>query len=135
MSKKRTQQIPQFSKSISDFITMMEDTKKDYQWNYEEVGRLDLLTQDYLHKLELDNLNYRERAKVATKLASCRQSRREHKDMVEVLEPLVNFMESDKGKSLLNLLREALGKTRKVEGRMGNRVYITRVLDETKGVT
>ena len=59
-----------------------------------------------------------------------RRTRRECKDTVEVLEPLVQFLESDKGKNLYNLVRETLGKTRKVEERMETRVYIPRVLEE-----
>lgn len=127
---KRKQTPPEFSKIISDFIFMMDNAKRDYQWNFEEVGKMDGLTQDYLHALELNDLDYKERAKVATKLALCRQRRREHKDMVEVLGPLVEFLESDKGKNLFNLMRETLGKTRRVEERLGNRTYIPRVLEE-----
>ena len=114
---------PQFSESISSFCKLMENAQRDYAWNYDEVNRMDRLTQDYLHKLELDGLDYKERAKVATQLAKCRQARRECKDTVEILE-------SDKGKNLLNLVREALGKTRKVEERMETRTYIPRVLEQ-----
>ncbi len=121
---------PKFSPIINDFVKMMEDASKDYAWSFEQVNRMDKLTQDYLHMLELGNLNYKERAKVATKLARCRKTRRECKDTVEVLKPLVEFLESDRGKNLYNLVREALGKTRKVEERMETRVYIPRVLDE-----
>ena len=121
---------PKFSIYISEFCKMMDDAQKDYAWNYAEVNRMDRLTQDYLHKLELDGLDYKERAKVATQLAKCRQQRRECKDTVEVLEPLVQFLESDKGKNLLNLMREALGKTRKVEERMETRAYVPRVLGQ-----
>ncbi len=121
---------PKFSPIISDFVKMMEDATKDYAWNFEQVNRMDRLTQDYLHMLELGNLNYKERAKVATQLSQCRKARRECKDTVEVLKPLVEFLESDRGKNLYNLVREALGKTRKVEERMATRVYIPRVLEE-----
>ena len=107
---------------------MLEEVQKDYSWNFDEVGRLDRLTQDYLHKLELDGLDYKERAKVATQLMKCRQARRECKDTIEVLEPLMQFLYSDKGKSLYNQFRETLGKTRKVEERMETRTYIPRVL-------
>ncbi len=111
---------------------MMDAAIKDYSWSKDEVNRMDRLTQDYLHKLELDGLDYAERAKVATKLSYCRQLRREHKDTAEILEPLVQFIDSDKGRNMMNLLREALGKTRKAEERMENRVYHPRVLtDET----
>lgn len=132
MSTKK-QDGPQFSECISNFCRMMDAAKRDYAWNYEEVNRMDKLTQDYLHKLELDSLNYKERAKVATQLARCRQLRREHKDTAEILEPLVQFLDSEKGKTLLNLMREVLGKTRKTEERMETRTYIPRVLDQNSG--
>jgi len=127
---KKSDNRPQFSEAISSFCRLMDDAQKDYAWNYTEVGRMDKLTQDYLHKLELDNLDYRERAKVATALAKCRRQRRESKDTVEILEPLVEFLSSDKGKNLLNLMREVLGKTRKVEKSMETRTYIPRILDQ-----
>ena len=121
---------PQFSECISSFCRLMERAKADYIWNYEQVNRMDRLTQDYLHKLDLDPIGYKERAKVATQLAKCRQARREHKDTAEILEPLVQFLESEKGKTLLNLMREVLGKTRKVEERMETRMYVPRVLEQ-----
>ena len=124
---------PQFSVCLSDFINLVTEAQRDYQWNYDEVNRLDRLTQDYLHELELDGLDYRGRAKVATQIKDCRQLRRASKDTVEVLEPLMEFINSDKGKNLLNLLRETLGKTRRVEQYMETRSYRRKVLqdDET----
>lgn len=121
---------PQFSLQISAFCQLLEGAQRDYAWSREEIIRLDKLTQDYLHKLELENLDYSERAKVATSLAHCRRQRRACKDTAEILEPLVQFLESDKGKTLYNLIREVLGKTRKVEERMETRVYFPRVLGQ-----
>ena len=129
MSVKK-QSVPQFSKYISEFCNLITEARSDYEWNKDEVNRLDKLTQDYLHKLELEGLSYSERAKVATKIAKCRQLRRASKDTTEILEPFVQFLESDKGKNMNNLLREALGKTREVEERMENRTYRYKVLNE-----
>ena len=126
---RKKQAPPQFSETISGFCKLMDDAQKDYAWNYDEVNRMDRLTQDYLHKLELEDLDYGERAKVATQLACCRKSRRECKDTVEILEPLVQFLDSEKGRNLMNLVREVLGKTRRVEERMETRVYVPRILD------
>lgn len=127
---KKTSNIPQFSSTISDFCTMVTEAKSDYEWNKAEVNRLDKLTQDYLHKLELDGLDYKERAKIATQLSKTRQLRRASKDTVEILEPFIDFIESDKGKQTMNLMREALGKTRKVEQYMENRTYRYKVLED-----
>lgn len=121
---------PQFSVCLSNFLNLITEAQRDYQWNYDEVNRLDRLTQDYLHQLELDGLDYRGRAKVATQIKDCRQLRRASKDTVEVLEPLMEFINSDKGKNLLNLLRETLGKTRRVEQYMETRSYRRKVLQE-----
>lgn len=121
--KTKKKHIPEFSSSISDFCKMVNEAKSDYEWNKTEISRLDRLTQDYLHQLELSELSYKERAKIATQLANCRKLRRASKDTVEILEPFIEFIESDKGRQTMNLMREALGKTRKAEGRMENRIY------------
>ena len=127
MSKKNIN--PKFSETISNFCDMVTEVKSDYEWNKSEVNRLDRLTQDYLHQLELNGLDYRERAKVATQLTKCRQLRRASKDTVEILEPFVEFIESEKGKQTMNFMKEALGKTRKVENYMKNRTYRYKELD------
>lgn len=121
---------PQFSNCISDFCRMVDGAHEDYTWNREEVNRLDKLTQDYLHRLELDGLDYSERAKIATQLSKCRQLRRISKDTVEVLEPLISFLDSERGRGMMSLMKEALGKTRKVEERMKTRTYRYKVLTQ-----
>lgn len=90
---------------------------------------MDSLTQDYLHKLELGNLDYKQRARMATKIAKCRQERRDSKDTVQILQPLMDYLDSDKGKQAINLMRETLGKTRKAEQQMLTRTYRARVLE------
>lgn len=120
--------VPQFSSYISKFCQMIEQAKQDYTWNQEEISRLDKLTQDYLHKLELENLNYNERAKLATQLAKCRRLRRESKDTVEILSPLMGYLETERGKQTANLLKETLGKTRRVEENMKTRTYRYKII-------
>ena len=109
---------------------MLENAQKDHSWNIDELKRMDHLTQDYLHKLELEDLTYQERAKIATQLAKCRRERRNCKDTIQMLQPLVDYLSSEKGKQLYNLLGEVLGKTRHVEKLMDGRVYHPRVLKE-----
>lgn len=119
---------PQYSNAISLMCKELDNAKKDYEWSFSEMKRLDRLTQDYLHKLELDDCNYKERAKIATQLKNCRQLRRMHKDTVTILEPLVQYLDTDRGRNLNNLLKEVLGKTRKIEERMKGRIYCPREL-------
>jgi len=130
MPKKEANDPPKFSETIAAFCDFLASAQKDYTWNYDMVNKDDLLTNDLLHSLELDKLDYKQRAKISTRLAKCRKERRNHKDTVRALEPLVEWLDTDKGKQLFNLLREVLGKTRKVEERMENRVYVRRIIDE-----
>lgn len=130
MGRERSEKNPTVSDVISDFCRTIDRAVKDYTQNYDEVSRMEKLTQDYLHKLELGNLNYKERAKVATQLAKCRKARRDCKDTVEILEPLVDFLNIGNGRNLVNLMREVLGRMRKAEERMKTRTYRPRVLDE-----
>lgn len=123
---------PDFSKTIEVVCDMLEEAARDYTWNSGQITVMDSLQQDLLHKLELEDLSYSERAKIATQLKKCRRQRRAHKDTVAVLEPLVSFLDTEKGRNLKNLLREVLGKTRRVEERMENRVYVPRVLHAEK---
>ena len=88
---------------------------------------MDQLTQDYLHSLELDILSYSDRAKLATKISRCRRLRRDHKDMVMSLAPLVDFLKSERGNRMMKDLRETLGQTRKIEKYMETRKYYPRI--------
>ena len=69
---------PKFSETISSFLTMMDNAVLDYEWNKAEITRMDQLTQDYLHKLELDleNMTRSQRATLSNQLAQCRRDRR-----------------------------------------------------------
>lgn len=119
-----------YSTEIKQIINSLEEALKEYNYCYNRVNDIDYLTQDYLHKLELEDLDYASRAKIATMLSKLRKERRIHKDKVEVLEPLIDYLTSDKGKTAINLLKEVLGKTRKAEERHQNRVYINKRLED-----
>lgn len=116
------------SNDIADFCSLIDGVRRTYNWHYEEVGRLDKLTQDLLHQLELGNLSYSERAKVATQLAQCRKLRRLSKDTTDVFSAIYQFIESDRGKIAINHLKEVLGQTRKAEAKLNNRSYKYKVL-------
>ncbi len=127
---KRKNPPPLFSENISNFLNSVSQAIKDYEWNTEQLEKLDKLTQDYLHKLELGDLSYKEKCKIVVQLSRVRKQRREHKDSVEILKPVVTFMKTEKGKMLKNNLNETLGQTRKAENKLGDRIYWFRVLSE-----
>ena len=57
------------SEVIADFVKFLNNAQFSYTYMLEKMGEQDKITQDILHQLELENLKYNERAKLATHLA------------------------------------------------------------------
>lgn len=117
-----------YSENIAQFTHMAKQIQSDFTWHTERMKKMDALTQDYLHQLELEDLTYNERAKIATALAKTRQERRASKDVVECLRPLNEYFSQKKGVETLKNMSEILGKVRIIEECFEKRVYIPRVL-------
>lgn len=126
----------QVSKQLESFLNFYDRAKADYNYALEQLNKCQAYTQDILHSLELDNLSYSERCKLMTKLTACRKDRRYWKDQVEELEPIVSvFCTNDQSKKhdvernakVLNLMREALGQTRRQENYHKDRRYTPKI--------
>ena len=123
------------SYQISTFLKFLEGIEKDYNWALEEESKADGESQDRLHQLELLSLSYHDQAKIARQLKECRIRRRMMKDTIQVYTPIVEFIESDKGKMLIGQLQQILGKVRKEERRLEERTYTPRVLSKEEFLT
>lgn len=123
------------SDQISTFLKFLEGIEKDYNWALEEESKADGESQDWLHQLELLSLSYHDQAKIARQLKECRIRRRMMKDTIQVYTPIVDFIESDKGKMLISQLQQVLGKVRKEERRLEERTYTPRVLSKEEFLT
>lgn len=127
MSKTEQRTISEY---LSEFCKFCDDMEQAYNYNYDAVNRLDKMTQDFLHILELKTRNYKERAKIATQLAQCRQERRDVKDFLEDVDSLIKFLRSDKGIACMKALRQVVGSTRKAEEYHKTREYKFRILSD-----
>lgn len=118
------------SEQISAFLKFLEQAEKDYEWAIQEESKAEMLTQDYLHQLELVPLTYHDRAKVAKQLRECRIHRRAAKDILIVNGSIVDFVRTEKGKVLISQLQQVVGKVRKEERHMQERTYTPKVLKQ-----
>ena len=118
------------SDQISTFLKFLEGIEKDYNWALEEESKADAESQDRLHQLELLDFSYHDHARIARQLKECRIRRRMMKDTIQVYTPIVEFIESDKGKMLISQLQQVLGKVRKEERRLEERTYTPKVLSK-----
>lgn len=116
------------SQIIKTFLDLVESAKADYNYNFESMRNEERITQDYLHMLELEGLNCRERSKIATKLVANRQTRRNYKDAVEELEPIVEFFDDPQNHATINRMSELLGQVRKIENYHQKRFYVPKVI-------
>ena len=117
------------SLNIKAFLDMVVECQKAYDCAYKMVGLKDKEAQDFLHQLELGS--YDQRGKTATRLANSRRERRRYKDIVTVLQPLIDWAKTPEASKALNTLRSnALGETRKAEKSIEDRVYYPRVITD-----
>lgn len=130
------------SKHIEDFVKFYNTAKSHYTYCRNKVNECDKLTQDLLHKLELDSIDRNEKSRITTQLKYCRKDRRYYKDRVEELEPFVKLFEDDKSSNsgqlntrAVNQISNSLGQVRKQEEYHNNRTYKPRIIkDETTDV-
>lgn len=110
------------SKQIENFLDYMRECQEQYNINNSILQESEKEIQDILHKIELEKLLYHEYARLSKDIKKVRQERRKAKDMVMILEPIVNYL--GQNKSVIDSLSQLLGKVRKEEKRLENRFYL-----------
>lgn len=122
------------SEIISDFLDLLRESVVEYDYNYEEVHRRELLATDLDHKLELQELSYHEYANIAKQIKQCQKERRIYKDEAEELEPLATWMKNNQG--TMSNITKLLGEVRKIETKHAERGYMPRVMtmEEWSGI-
>lgn len=112
------------SEKLKEILDFFRRCPARYQMAQEEVRKEDKRTQDILHRIELE-AGYNERCKLATQLRDSRKTRRKNKDIVEELEPVMEYLTSNK--KAVDAMGQLLGKMRKVEKYHESRSYHPRI--------
>ena len=125
------------SKKIADFCDFYTEAINTYVYCEGQLKTCDDLTQDLLHKIELDETTCDERSKITTQLQYCRKDRRYYEDRIEELEPFVTLFsdqnnEGKANKRTMNLMTNCLGAVRKQEAYHERRTYKPRVIKDER---
>ena len=121
--------VEQALKSVRDIYV---NYPKIYEQLQEELRKLDMETQDLLHYMELKNLDV-QRGYIAYKeLQEVRQKRRQVKDQIEILEPIMALNRMNKPPE--KQINATLGEVRKINLRHGGRHYCMRVRKDLQEV-
>lgn len=115
------------SEELASILAFLRNVNTTYSNNREMLTIYDRKTSDFNHSLELDDLNYRERAELATKQRDNLLERRKCKDIIYEYQPLAELLSSKEGIRFMNLLSESLGKVRKQEKLHEDRIYHKRI--------
>ena len=118
------------SYKIDEILCTFAEIQHVYAVSHEKVQRMDRLTQDYLHALELQDNNYHERARIATALQQCRKDRRPDKDNVYLTEQIAAYLGTKKGQELIGRLEHLRNTARNIERTRPGRKYTPRVLTQ-----
>lgn len=110
-----------YSQSIEEFLNFLRNCESENHIAIENLSSCEKEQQNLLHELELDDLNYNERAKVATKISKMRHERRNSKDAIELTKEIINFCSEQK--PAIKKLERILGDIRKYENFMETRTY------------
>ena len=111
-----------YSKVLDDFLTFLRKIELDYNIAVKEENEINNKTQDILHQLEIDDHSYNENAKLAKGLKLVRQQRREYKDLIRDLDPLMKWYKENQ--RVIRDLEAVLGIMRKTEKNFESRTYI-----------
>lgn len=114
------------SEEIKSFLDFIRGCETRYKMALEVMETENKRTQDFLHAIEFEP-HAEERSKIATKMRASRITRRENKDIVEELEPMIDFLSLPANKKAVDQLTQILGKVRKAEKYHENRTYHPRV--------
>lgn len=118
----------EYSKAIEIFLKMLKTAEDENRVSRDNVAYADKLLQDLLHKLELEDLKYTERAKLATELKKSRKNRRIAKDTIDITEPILAWLADNK--KAVEQLKQLLGRVRKINEARVDRKYNPRVMNK-----
>ena len=112
------------SKDIESFLDFLREANTQLNIAIMVEQEANDQTQDILHRLELQEHTYHEYAAHSKELKKIRQERREAKDKISCLTPIVTWAEENK--SLVKGLEQLLGAVRKAERSTEQRIYTPR---------
>ena len=114
---------------FKEIFTNVYDVKKEIE---EQLMIKENETLDYLHELELGNLNAIEVTRTAKKLIKSRKERRVLKDKLELIKTEKGFVDSYIVKGIVGELEQMIENIDTLKINQENRQYTPRVLQDLK---
>jgi transcriptional regulator len=126
-----------------DIMADLDVITKFYQWvhqieikatnvNNEEL-KYEKQQQDLLHRIEMEDHEDDEILELARQIKEIRQKRRECKDFLQLVNPIIEFMKEEANAKPLRTLANLAGRVNNEAKKVGNRVYFLRTRESEDG--
>lgn len=120
--------VKKFSVGIETFLAYIHDAEAQYRMAEADEIEANSLTQDILHRIELQEHTHHEYAALSKELKGVRCERRRAKDTLNTTIPIVEWI--DANRAVIKGLERLLGEVRKVERSTEGRIYTPRTKKE-----
>ena len=133
MKKQTCTQKAMYSEPIKEFLNFLRNCQMEYDCAVQTESHTVQETQDILHHLELDDIEYHSLARYARVLRNVRCERRLSKDTEIKTTPILNWTRENR--AVIKGLEQLLSEVRKLERTMDNRMYFDRtpVMEQVHG--
>lgn len=123
------EQVKELLLNIENLFLNLDDKKKQLEHEiYNKEGEQD----DWLHEIELGNLNGFELPKVARQLKQTRKERRILKNKLEIINTLKGFTDEYIKKGIIANVRQAITNIDTLKNNQDNRTYVPRIIKDLK---
>lgn len=115
---------------VKQFTKFIQTVQYKYKDCVEKIEKFDNVRNDIYHKLELQETSQEEQLALLDKIKQASVERRELKDFIEVVEPLIQFLDVESNKKTVATLANIAGRICNSLENNKNRVYFVREEDE-----
>lgn len=109
-----------------NFIKFINNIELRYNMYKQDVEKFDNVRNDIYHTLELNNVSQEEQLELLDKIKQTSIERRELKDFIEVVTPIIEFLQDENNKKVIATFSNIAGRVVNNMKKMSNRVYFIR---------
>ncbi len=118
-------QVKELLVNINNLFSNLDDIKKDFE---EKIRQKEAEQEDYLHEIELGNLNGIQLTGVAKELKQTRKERRIFKDKLELINTLKGYTDKYIVKGIVGDTKQAIRNIEMLESNHKTREYVPRTI-------
>lgn len=109
-----------------DFIKFINNIQTRYQYCNDDIQSFDNTRNDIYHKLEMCDLTQEEQLKLLNQIKEKSVERRKIKDFIEVVQPIIDFLNNEDNKKVIQAFGNVVGMTVNNIKKLDTRVYFLR---------